>query len=223
MTPAPDGIEALPNGQWVVAGDTHLGKWAKEKGTIVTDPNVFRFLHPHVKDAGVVWDVGANIGDHTRQYLDWGLKVVAVEPNPAAFQCLEHNCPESTNLNLAASSTFEHLRFTRLDNVGASRVHGKGETGVPGYPLDTLGLPAPGFVKIDVEGWEPNAIAGMENTLRQHKPVVYVEMNRGALEANGFSPESLHTLIASFGYTREIPYPKAATFAWPQFDMLYLP
>ncbi len=224
MTTPPPGIEPLPNGQWVVEGDTHLGLWAKQKGTIVTDPHVFAFLKPHLTGVKVVYDLGANIGDHTRQYLDWGMQVVAIEPHPVTFRCLEHNCPDAVCLNVAASHEAGSLPFTGLDNVGASRVHKDGEWSVPAVAMDDVpDLPPPDFVKIDIEGFEPNAITGMAGTITRHKPILFMEANRGALEANGFTVEGLIEQVRSLGYREPILYPEGAKMDWPQFDMMFLP
>lgn len=43
-------------------------------------------------------------------------------------------------------------------------------------PLDSLQL-APLVIKIDVEGWELPALAGMERTLNRHHPLLMIEMN----------------------------------------------
>lgn len=223
MNPPP-GIEALPNGQWIVDGDTHLGAWAKQKGTIVTDPNLFRWLRPFIEEAKVVWDLGANIGDHARQYLDWGKQVVAFEPHPVTFQCLVHNCPEAVCHNVAASDAAGVLQFASSDNVGASRVRPDGEWSVFALALDDMpALPPPDFVKIDVEGWEPNVITGMAGTITRHRPILFVEMNPGALEANGFTVEGLRDLVESLGYNAAALYPPKATWQDPQFDCMFLP
>ena len=110
------GIEELPNGQWVLEGDTHISKWSREWGTIKCDPALFEIMTPWLDDVDVVWDIGAFIGDHTRFYLDLGKQVVAVEPNPLAFECLTHNCPEATLMNIAASKKTGTLRFSPNDN-----------------------------------------------------------------------------------------------------------
>lgn len=224
MNPPPN-IEVLPNGQWVVKGDTHLGKWAKEHGSIITDPWLMKFLKPHLEGAKVVWSVGANIGDHARQFADWGLQVVAVEPNPVAFACLKHNVPEATCLNVAASDEDGSLNFTVLDNVGASRVTESGEWSVPAKRLDDLGLPDPGFIAIDVEGWEMHALRGMENTIRRCKPIIFCEVNRGALTANGHDRSSLGLFFNSLGYTASgmSIYPPSARLEDEQFDWLLTP
>jgi FkbM family methyltransferase len=221
-------IEILPNGQWIVEGDTHLGAWAKQHGNIITDPHLFKWLKPHVENARVVYDLGANIGDHTRQYLDWGMKVVAIEPNPTAFRCLEHNCPEAECFNIAASDHKGPLGFTQIDNVGASRITAGGDIEVPAYPLDGFFAYRadllPGFVKIDVEGYEMFALRGMEKTLKMCKPIIFIEVNRGALEANGCTPEDITSFLRDYlGYTNFSYYPVEAEWGWPQFDLLCKP
>lgn len=223
MNPPP-GIKALPNGQWVLEHDTHISRWSETHGSIITDPYLFAWLKPYLTDVKVAYDVGANIGDTARQYLDWGIQVVAFEPNPIAFQCLGHNCPEARCLNIAASDCTGVATMSLSENVGASRIEQGGSVEVATAALDDIeGLPAPCFVKIDVEGYEPFVITGMAGTITRHKPIIYIEMNRGALKANGTSPEALHEAILSLGYSRFEFYPKGANWNWPQFDCLYLP
>ena len=186
MNPPP-GIETLPNGQWVVEGDTHLGLWAKQKGNIVTDPHVFLFLRPYLVDVEVVYDIGANIGDPTRAYLDMGKQVFAFEPHLLAARCLLNNCPEAVVYAWALSDEEGDLNFANLDNVGASRIRPDGENKVTAVRLDDLKLPPPQFVKIDVEGFEPRVLRGMKETLKKYRPIVFIEINEGALADNGFS------------------------------------
>jgi FkbM family methyltransferase len=224
MSTIPEGIEELPNGQWVVAGDTHLGLWAKQKGNIVTDPHVFEFLRPFLKGTdGWVFDIGANIGDHTRAYLDMGLPVLAIEPHPLSFQCLQHNCPDARTLNIAVSDEEGELRFMGLDNVGASRVRQDGEMVVQASPLRLSDVPLPSFIKIDCEGWEPKVLNGIREILKLWRPMVYIEINAGALADNGFSAQDIHQVFEELGYREHRFYPAQATPDWPQYDLLFLP
>lgn len=220
----PQGIEEISSGEWVVAGDTHLGLWAKQRGTIVTDPNLFRWLKPYLRGVEVVFDLGANIGDHSRQYLDWGMRVVAFEPNPLTYECLAKNCPEALCMKVAASDTAGVATFASLDNVGASRIAAGGEIQVITIALDDInGLPEPGFIKVDVEGHEVFAIMGMAGTITRNKPTIFCEMNPGALAANGHSVEGLRDLIESLGYEATALYPPQATWNDEQFDCLFSP
>lgn len=222
-----EGITVLPNGQWVITHDTHLSKWAMQHGSIVTDPNLFRFLKPFMDNVNVVWDIGANIGDHTRQYLDWGKRVIAVEPNPLAYECLVHNCPEALTLNVAASDDAgASLKFMRLDNVGASRIRSDGDIEVPAVIMDDVAQnsPVPQFIKIDVEGWELSALKGMVNTIYDHRPTIFCEINEGALAANDVTPDKLISWIRGYlGGCSMHFYPPKAKLGDPQFDILFVP
>lgn len=218
----PSGIEALPNGQWVIAGDTHIAVWSRQHGSIISDPHLFKWLDPFIKDVKVVWDIGANIGDTTRHYLNTGKTVIAVEPNPQAFECLCHNCPEATCINIAASDSVGLLPFTQLANAGASRITPNGEITVEAHRLDEFlgNLPAPGFVKIDIEGWEMHALRGMSETLSAYRPIIFCEINAGALAANGESYESVRGFLEELGYRDFQIYPPNASYHDAQFDLL---
>lgn len=213
-------IKVLPNGIHVLAADTHISRWTEEHGSLNSDPHLFRWLLPKLKDCKVAWDLGAFIGDHTRQYLDAGMRVYAFEPNPDAFACLQANCPDGSLHHLAASDTFGYMGFWRDTNAGASRLADTGLIQVHTAILDALALPPPDFVKIDIEGFEPKALRGMEQTLRTYKPKLFVEFNKGALERNQSSPEALKEQIKSYGYTSFRIYPPNAKPTDAQFDYL---
>lgn len=220
MNPPP-GIEQLPNGQWVVEGDSHFAVWAKQRGNIITDPGLMRWLKPHLEGVKVAYDLGANIGDHTRAYLDMGMQVVAIEPNPLPFQCLQKNCPTARCLQVAASDTAGVATFAQSENVGASRIAPGGGMQVITVALDSLDLPDPGYVKLDVEGYEVFALRGMIETLKRCKPIIFCEVNRGALAANGHTPEDITSLLRDYlGYTKFSYYPPNAEWSDPQFDLL---
>jgi FkbM family methyltransferase len=219
-------ITTLPNGQRAITHDTHLSKWAIERGSIITDPHLFAFLKPFMGSVATVWDIGANIGDHTRQYLDWEKKVLAVEPNPLAHECLCHNCPEAIIINAAASDDETGtLRFARLDNVGASRINPAGDIEVQPMLMDTMGtVMPPDFIKIDVEGWELHALRGMEKTVKQFRPMIFCEINRGALAENDTAPEDIVMWVRNtLGPHTQHFYPAKAKWSDPQFDILFIP
>ncbi len=220
MTEDMNGIEELPNGQWILKDDTHISKWSREWGTIKCDPALFDIMTPWLKDAEVVWDIGAFIGDHTRFYLDLGKRVVAVEPNPLAFKCLAHNCPEAILFNAAASTLSGTLNFTTSDNAGASRIARDGSIEVRSVRMDALNVPPPNFVKIDAEGWEYQAIKGMEATLGIMHPLMFIEINAGALEENGHSLSDIMSLLKILGYDRFRIHPPHVGWDDPQFDLI---
>ena len=215
-------MKMLPSGIWVLENDTHISKWVEEHNSLKCDPHLFHWLEPRLQGCKRVWDVGANIGDHTRFYLDIGLSVCAFEPNPDAYECLKRNCGEAICKNLAASDMRGTIKMTLSDNVGASFIDENGQVEVEAMPLDELkeAIWPPDFIKIDVEGFESKALAGMEKTVRDKKPKLFVEFNRGALERCGSSPKQLKEQIESYGYTQFQIYPPYLNPEEPQYDYL---
>lgn len=215
-------IKKLPNDIWVLENDTHISKWVEEHNSLKCDPWLFGWLQPRIQDCKVAWDIGANIGDHTRFYLDLGMEVVAFEPHPEAFHCLCHNCSDAICYNLAASDERQELTMALDDNVGASHVVEGGAVVIVASTLDSIARyrKAPDYVKIDVEGFEPRALKGMEKLLNEHKPKLFVEFNDGALRRNRSSSADLKKQIESYGYTQFEIFPPNATLSDPQYDLL---
>lgn len=216
-------MKILPNGIWVLENDTHISRWVEEHNSLKCDPYLFEWLQPRIQDCKVTWDVGANIGDHTRFYLDLGMEVVAFEPHPDAFQCLSHNCGEATCYNIAASDAYGELSMALDDNVGASHVADSGSVTVNAVPLDILAKHhlAPDYIKVDVEGFESKALAGMELLLTHHRPKLLVEFNDGALRRNGSNPEALKKQIHNYGYTQFEIFPSESKLNDPQYDLFF--
>lgn len=138
----------------------------------------------------LVVDVGAYIGSHV-VYLAGGCdaRVVAFEPNPAAFSVLQRNV-ELNGLGERVQSRScalgrERGRGTLVeppeDNLGSAAVVADEAGEVEVLPLDAVELPAPPrIVKIDVEGMEGAVLEGAADTIRRHRPLVYVEVSTKA-------------------------------------------
>lgn len=139
----------------------------------------------------VFCDVGANIGNHSlfaAKFLRPS-RVIPVEPNPVAIELLRSNL----ELNgVAALCDFGCLGFGLSDrteeglsivaptgNLGAGRLIGDGEGALSARRGDDLlaGRPVD-FLKIDVEGMEMRALAGLEATISATRPRLFVEVAR---------------------------------------------
>lgn len=219
-----------PEGYHVLTNDTHISRWVEEHKSLVCDPYLFKWLLPKLDGVKRVWDVGAFIGDHTAAYLTIpGIeKVHAFEPNPDSYHCLEKNFggrEDCSCWNIAASDTRERLSFEPAPNAGASRMRETGKTSVTSFALDEFmaGTAPPEFIKVDVEGWEPRALQGMRKTIEAKRPMVFVEINAGALKDNGFSADDIFGFFKELGYNGRKPYPEYATPDMDQYDILFIP
>lgn len=135
------------------------------------------------REGDVVVDIGAGIGEFTLWCADAGAKVVAFEPDPLAFACLERN--------VQALSDVEALPYALWKERANLRLHGSLDTSessliedgrtearnadVEAWPLDRLQfmarLPVIDLMKVDGEGVEPEIVAGAARTLKRTRVV----------------------------------------------------
>ncbi len=139
-----------------------------------------RFIRP----GDLVFDIGAHVGDRTGVFHRLGARVVAVEPQPIAFRCLQwmHGSKRGvTLLRKAVAAAEGELQFrinTRNPTVStASEDFMAAAAEAPGWHgqrwdravrveavtldrlIETYGMP--GFIKIDIEGFEDQALLGL--------------------------------------------------------------
>jgi len=139
---------------------------------------------PFVPRGGLVFDVGAHLGDRTRAFSALGARVVALEPQPHLLPWLHllvgrrdgveirgeavGDAPGTTLLkvslgNPTVSSASPSWRREVAAQSGFRGVRWEEEIEVPVTTLDRLvaayGLPD--FCKIDVEGFEARVLAGL--------------------------------------------------------------
>lgn len=137
-----------------------------------------------IRPGDVVFDIGAHVGDRIAAFRRLGARVVAVEPQPAAFGWLRLRYGRDRNVTLiqaaVGASEGTVTLYRNLANPTVSTASpafiaaAQGAAGwegqtwddtveVPAVTLDALiarhGVPA--FVKIDVEGFERAVLAGL--------------------------------------------------------------
>jgi hypothetical protein len=67
--------------------------------------------------------------------------------------------------------------------------------------MDRVGIPA--VVKVDVEGFEMEVLLGAERLLRDHHPLLLLELHLDLLERRGVRPGEIVSLLARHGYRFE--------------------
>jgi len=134
-------------------------------------------------------DIGANKGVYAYALLGHSAAVHGFEPNPKMFRVLESWARDRLALHAIAlgdASGTADLLVPRsrhgYSNQGGSlsQVRMEGETcgvvSVEVARLDDLGIANVGFMKIDVEGFECQVLAGAQETLRRDRPNLLVEI-----------------------------------------------
>jgi FkbM family methyltransferase len=232
-----DNIVQTKEGWWVLRDDTHLSRWVEEAQRLDHDRPVLDKLVPYCKPGSVVYDLGAAIGDHTIAYLDavgpQGI-VIAFEPHPLQFSCLIKNCPKALCLPYAVGETEDHVwLFNQPDIVAGSRLIDPARqwpmSRCRRVTIDTNCLldPPVSFIKIDIEGCEPEALRGARKTITRHRPAIWTEINPEALQRQGHTANELRDVLENqLGYRVEEFYPEGASwdgYEGAQCDALCLP
>jgi len=219
-------MKILDSGIAVLENDTHISRWVEQSGRLCHDGCVSLFILPLIHPGDVVVDGGAFIGDHTIAYLEkvgTNGRVLAFEPNPVAFECLKHNCPKAECFACGLGGSQALKSMSKNPNAGASSICESGTVfSVEIIPLDSLELPRLDFIKLDLEGFEVEALKGAVNTITAHRPVMVVEQMDGHLRRQGSSADELQSLLRHLRYTFKSLNPNLA-MTEPQLDLLCEP
>lgn len=218
------GMRLVANGVAVITGDRLLSGWIEQTGRLDHDQGLLSIVLPLIKPGSFVVDAGANIGTHSvayKRHVGQEGQVLAFEPNPAAFECLTHNCKDCLLVNAALGDKQESMALqVNLENQGASFLSGSGE--IPIVTLDQFELQRLDFLKLDVEGMELKALTGAAETLRRCKPsAILCEFNQYALARNGATYSDLIGLLKSFNYKLNLL--GNDNLEMPQLDVLFIP
>jgi FkbM family methyltransferase len=140
------------------------------------------FFGQFVRHGDLVFDIGANDGRYTGVFLELGATVVAVEPNPSLARILrERFRAEVEEVAVGAEPGFAELHLAEVDILSTLSTEWmdiarreqlsnewSGDTiTVSVSTLDALiaryGVPS--YVKIDVEGYEPQVLRGLSQAI----------------------------------------------------------
>ena len=170
--------------------DQYVGRSLIEYGEF--SEGELRLFNHFVGEGAVVLDIGANLGAHTvplAQRVGPTGVVIAFEPQPVLHQILSANLvlnsiPNTLAYAMALGAAEGECRIPSLDysrpcNFGGVGValEGDGEV-VPMARLDDFQLERVDFIKLDVEGFEAQVLAGAVDTLQRCRPILYIENDR---------------------------------------------
>ena len=165
---------------------------------IENELNAIFQLIKRLPDESTIIDGGANIGFFAipvaQKVKNRGMNVVAFEPQKMLFSALSgtvalndlsnvwvKNYALSDEPGLVQLSDFDYNKEMDYGMVTVSK-EGKVKEHpslrsitVEAVTIDSFDFPDVGFIKLDVEGFECEAIRGAEKTIKKHRPILWVE------------------------------------------------
>lgn len=210
----------------------HISKWVADLGRLdIQEGQILPWLK-NVPVGGVCIDVGAFIGDTAltmAKHVGPDGMVLAIEPNPEAYECLKYNVEHCSTMSLntiainkaIGPAEGEPATLMKDANAGASWLSRLGSGGIFTSPLDQIALTAfqkIDFIKIDVEGWEVEVLKSAKAILATHKPDLLIEVNHGALARQGAKFSDMENILLAHGYSYEITDPNL-NHNEPQYDI----
>lgn len=159
-------------------------------------------------------DIGANIGNHSLTFSNYFKHIYSFEPNKRTFQLLKLNTSNKENItpfNVGASDVNKvYQAYEVVGNTAASRIVEGTEAlndkeDYTSYECKILDDYLPeevtseiGFIKIDVEGHEYQAVKSCTEIIKKSKPTLVLEILKSSY-VNG-SYEVIN-LLKELGYS----------------------
>ncbi len=180
----------------------------RNRGGRFFEEDALEYLLGHFPIGGTFIDIGANIGNHTLFFALLGnaRRVIPIEPNPEAYRILLANIGlndltsivELSHVGIGLSDTDDDGfgMQDRSRNLGGARmIESAGDISV--RRGDTiLAQEKPDLIKIDVEGMELRVLAGLRETISQHMPRIFIEVDTS-------NEAAFHEWVVESGYRVE--------------------
>lgn len=183
-----------------------------------------RILLPLLRPGMRVVDVGANIGYYLLLFQK-GLagtgEVICIEPSPENLPELKRTIEANafTNVRLLEVALGETAGETKLRagiNSGVTDAQDAAYT-VPIRRLDEIVGERVDLLKIDVEGYEGQVLAGARTLLERHRPILFLEFHPAAISGFGRSTRTifeqlrrLYARVDCYNATEFLDVPRAA-------------
>jgi FkbM family methyltransferase len=203
----------------------------------------------YLQPGSIVLDIGANFGAFSLRLARYiseqnfnDIQILAFEPNPAVVKNYKHNLSLNPQLNniielypigLGDEKGERQLGYDD-SNTGAGRVTHEAASNQTDVKIerlddlmDTLSPSKITFIKLIVEGFEPEVFKGAWNTIAKYKPPIFFEVTPAWWEENNSKVEQVLDKLRSLGYhfmiehyNEMLPYEPSKFASRTQFNLL---
>jgi FkbM family methyltransferase len=196
------------HGFWFPDYDSHFPKMLNK--SMVKD-GVARYQY-RARDAAIAMcnqkriclDIGANVGLWSCDLVRSFEHVIAFEPVVEFIECFKKNVTSNnyTMHQIALGRTESVVEMNIVQgNTGHSHINqqsiGKGT--IPLKTLDSFGLLNVDMIKIDVEGFEGEILAGAIETIKKNKPILVIEQQKHEYQ-NDINETPAIKILENWGY-----------------------
>jgi FkbM family methyltransferase len=166
-------------------------------------------------------DVGAATGDTVlllkRRCPDAVSRFYCVEGDDEFFILLQENMQQFQNVAIVKNVlSREPTRVPSLVKHHAGTAAAMGDNWVDAVPLDSLEIlrgATIDILKVDVDGFDGEVIAGATNTIRRNHPVVIFEWHPKLILATGCDPYRGFETLANCNYNKFLWFNNVGTFS----------
>ena len=149
-------------------------------------------------------DIGANVGLWACDLVKSFDHVIAFEPVTEFIECFKKNVQGSNytmhQMALGRSESFIEMNIVQ-GNTGHTHIDQSsiGRGTIPLKTLDSFNLTNVDMIKIDVEGFEGEILAGAMKTIEQNKPVLVIEQQKHEYQ-NDMNETPAIKILQDWGY-----------------------
>ena len=149
-------------------------------------------------------DIGANVGLWSCDLVKQFEKVIAFEPVAEFRECFKKNVVGSNYIiePVALGRTESLIEMNIVQgNTGHTHINQSsiGRGTIPLKTLDSFNLTNVDMIKIDVEGFEGEILAGAMKTIEQNKPVLVIEQQKHEYQ-NDMNETPAIKILEGWGY-----------------------
>ncbi len=206
-----------------------LRQWLPE------DERRYKFYSQFIQSNDLVFDVGANLGNRTKVFLRLGARVVAFEPQSSCADILEAVLGGNPSFHLVREALGDKAGMAEMlvgdahvlstlspqwvqtarqsGRFGKEQWRARQQVVVTTLEQSIAEYGRPAFIKIDVEGFEPQVLSGLDSPLARGS----IEFAAEAIDGTISCLEKLATLQpCSF----QLSMGEEVVFVWPQWQPL---
>lgn len=169
------------------------------------EPHITTILKSLLKEGMIVADVGAALGYFTfitAKEVGRKGEVYAIEPDECVFNDLKKNIEINNYENIFPVQTAISDSIDSINMLDFKEWINKKEklSTVKTITLDSLKIDFD-LIKMDIEGYEVDALKGMKNILHEGKVKIICEIHPKEISVLGYNVKDIQNLLAQYNYS----------------------